>query len=163
MSHLYNLSLNSEGLVTFTTESGDVYTAYFLEYPLEDSEGNQHMLLNFDFLCNGGFECDKFSKKHDKRIKNTLVSIIESYFIRHEHAVIVYFCFNEDGYGRHRSITFRKWLNDLPENITKIFRSIDHNKALTYSSMLILSDNPLKDLIIAVFEKRIADLAKINR
>ena len=163
MSHLYSVSLNSEGLATFTTETGDIFTAYFLEYPLHDDDGNEHIVYNFDFLCNDSFECEKFTKKHDVRVKNTLVSIVENYFNRHEHAVIVYFCFNGDGYGRHRSIAFRVWLKDLSNHIDKIFKAVNHNNVITYSSILILKDNPLKKLILDAFEQRLADLAKISQ
>ena len=163
MSHLYSVSLNSDGLAIFTTEIGDIYTAYFLEYPLQDDDGNEQIVYNFDFLCNDSFEYKKFTKKHDIKVKNTLISIIEQYFANHEEAVIVYFCFNGDGYGRHRSVAFRAWLTDLSNHIDKVFKSVNLNDVVIYSCMLISKHNPLKKLILDAFEQRLADLTKINQ
>lgn len=162
MSHLYNVT-DSDGLATFITDLGDTYSSYFLEYPLLDADGNEHIVLNFDFLCNENFECKTFTKKHDLKIKNTFINLISNYFDNHEHAVIVYFCYNRDGLGRHRSITFRKWLKELPGHISKTFNSTEYNSTIIYSSMLIVESNPLKKLILDAFEQRLLDLAKISR
>ncbi len=159
MSLLYNTTKEEDGIY-FTTDSGDNFFAYFLDYQLPDSQGNIHNIYNFDFLCNEDFCVSLFQKKHDPKIRHTLIKIISDFFETREHAVIVYCCFNQDGYGRHRSITFRKWQTDLPAHISKLYKATENNSNITYSALLIAENNPLKDLIIEAFENEIQSIIK---
>ena len=160
MSNLYSVNSDSADSYSFVTDAGDTYSYYFLEYLLPDSEGNEHVIYNFDFLCNYDFSTSKFSRRYDSKIRNTLVAALSGFFEKREYGIIVFCCFDMDGYGRHRSIVFKQWLSDVSDSILKIHRSIAYNGNITYSTLLLVDTNPLKELIIEAFDWEIRNVIK---
>lgn len=108
MSLRYNLEITEKGYYKFTTELGVEYIAFFTEYSIQDSQGNNHKVFSFGFERSGQYISSKFSNKYDDRIKSTIVFIVREFFKQHGHEALIYSCFQEDEYARHRSIAFSK-------------------------------------------------------
>lgn len=162
MPLLYNTSINKDGSYDFTTDNKIIYTVYFLEYTLPDTDGNNHIVYNFGFTRDENYSSEKFVHKFDIKIMNTIVSIINEFFIKNEDKALLYFCYNDDGLGRHRNITFKIWCKKLDSTIETHQKSVIAQNASFYGSCLIIKNNPLKKLIVDAFEANMAELMELN-
>ncbi|HWZ02015.1 MAG TPA: DUF6169 family protein [Mucilaginibacter sp.] len=158
MSPLYNFDKNQDGSYHFISDSGSNYLIYFLESTIPDSENNIHTIYNLGFTRDGEHACKSFFNKYDGKIRATIMFIINDVFKKNEHRTLVYFCFGDDGYSRHRNIVFKRWAKDLDISIEAHNGIIDYDNNLVYSSLIIVSDNPLKKLILESFDTYLQEL-----
>lgn len=158
MSLRYSFIVSEDGSYKFTTDSGHHYLIYFSESYLPDLEGNSHTLYNIGFSRNGNHSNNSFIDKYDGKIRNTITFILNDLLIKNEHQVLIYFCFGDDGYARHRKITFNTWSKYLVSDVEKHDSVIRYENANIYGSLLIMKDNPLKRLILNAFEDYLAEL-----
>jgi hypothetical protein len=86
------------------------------------------------------------------------MSIVNDFFEKNDHKVLVYFCFGDDGYARHRKITFNKWCKDLNKSIEKHDSTLYYEGSKIYGSLIILENNPLKKLILEAFNSYIEEI-----
>ena len=84
--------------------------------------------------------------------------IVNDFFEKNDHRALIYFCFGDDGYSRHRNIVFNQWCKDLDVSIEKYDNKINYDDALVYGSLIIVKDNPLKKLIIDAFNNYMDEL-----
>ncbi|SMC87679.1 hypothetical protein SAMN04488524_3142 [Pedobacter africanus] len=109
----YNLTRTEQGSYLFTTDAGCEYTAFFTSYQIFDEAGNSHTIYNFGFDRNGTFDGGEFQHSFDRKIKATIVYIIKEFFRKNDSKVMVYFCYPDDKYARHRSNAISKFIDDL--------------------------------------------------
>jgi hypothetical protein len=160
---LYNLAITDDGSYAFTSDQRQLYQIYFLEYILPDADGNNHTVYNFGFTRDSNHSNEKFSGKFDEKIQNTIISSVNDFFEKKEGSALLYFCFGDDGFGRHRSITFNKWSKKLSASIESYPKKIKAVKTTFYASCLVINDNPLKKLILDAFEINMNELAEFNQ
>ncbi len=158
MSPLYSLTLNKDGSYSFISEQGYKYLIYFFEYILTDADNNMHTVYNFGFSRNGKYSSDAFIYKYDNKIRDTIISVINDFFLKGDHRTLVYFCYGEDGFSRHRSIVFKKWYNGLDPSIENHSKIVSYLNSNIYGSLIIKKENPLKKLIIDAFDAAIQEI-----
>lgn len=131
-------------LYYFTTDSGVIYTAYFLV--------NNDIPNGYEFC----FDCEERNVKYyDEKIKNTICNILLSFFTDKENAII-YVCSNSDKKALPRKRLFNKWFDEINDmNIIHLERDLTTNYYDIHASLLIVKDNPLKEYIIDLFEEQI--------
>jgi hypothetical protein len=131
----------------FTTSSGIIYVAYFTEFTLMESDGDEIRAVSFGFACDRSDQV----RRHDGRVRQTIVYIIEEFFKAQPDDAMLYMCMDSDGRGRNRHITFSRWFRDVDSELEKHnFASKDQEEAF-YSSIIIKSSNPQKQRIVNAF------------
>lgn len=150
MSSPYKLEkLDNGSGYKFVTSSGNVYTAYFTDFTLLDPSADELSVISF------GFYCERFDEgenlRHDSRIKQTIIFIVEAFFNEQPENAVLYICVNSDGKARNRQITFSSWFNQFSKDIEKY----DAPQALGdldfYGALLLRKDNPHKQKMIDAF------------
>ena len=145
----YDLTHTEQGSYRFTTDNGLEYVAFFTTCPIEDDDGNMHKVYSFGFERSGKYASNKFVDKYDQKIKHTIVSIIKNFFKSTGDNAIIYLCFPEDKYARHRSITFSRWYSEsLSDEIQHIKKNIIIRDDTYYAGILVRKENPLRELIV---------------
>lgn len=84
--------------------------------------------------------------------------IVNDFFKRNDHRALVFFCFADDGYSRHRNIVFKRWGKELDESIEKHSAKIEYEGVDIYASLMIVGENLLKKLILDAFKAYLNDL-----
>ncbi len=92
MPSQYRLTVDESGY-HFRTDSGIKYTAFFTNYSLYDSDGNEHIVYSFGFERDGSYAAKKFEFRYDYKIKNTIIKLIGDFFDRHGENALLYFCY----------------------------------------------------------------------
>ncbi len=157
MSNLYKLSPTERGY-QFQTNSGLTYHLYFTEYYLKDSQGDDVKVQSFGFFPEPGIPRKEIKKnRYDGKVKATIISFITEYFEKNPDIGLLYLCDPNDGYARHRSITFSQWYKEFDFPIEKFDCLERHRKAGYYTSILIRSDNPLKDYYVEAFYRSLEE------
>jgi len=154
----YSLKHNPDGSYNFISEQGHNYLIYFSESTLPDSENNTHIVYNLGFSRNGDHSCEPFTHVYNGKIRATITLIIDNFFKKNDHRTLIYFCFGDDGYSRHRNIVFNQWFKDLNDKIEKCNRIIAFEDNKVYACLVIVKDNPLKGLILDAFDEYLNDL-----
>jgi hypothetical protein len=106
------------------------------------SDENAHIVYNFTFFRNEEFTNKPFINKFDPQISRTIILIVYDFFSKGEDKVLLYFCFNDDGYGRHRNITFKKWTNSLSDSLDAIIKLLKHTTVNLMLRLLSLQTIP---------------------
>lgn len=158
MSLLYSLTLNKDGSYSFISKHGNNYIIYFSESTLIDSDRNRHTVYNFGFSRDGEHSSQSFIYKYDSKIRDTIISVINEFFLKADHRALVYFCYGEDGFSRHRNIVFKKWYSDLDSSIENYNKIVPYLNTKIYGSLIIKKDNPLKKLIIDAFDANMEEI-----
>jgi Family of unknown function (DUF6169) len=140
LSDLYEVIKALDGLsYQFVTSSGNHYIAYFTEFILQEEHGNELPVVSF------GFSCKNESKRHDPKIKNTLIHILNEFFTLNPNQAVFYICVNSDYKARNRYLTFNNWFNEEAIGLDKYEVKVKDSSNLGfYSSIIIKSNNPLK-------------------
>jgi hypothetical protein len=160
LSLRYHLVDKGNGTYFFTTDSGIQYTTFFTSYQISDIDGNNHAIYSFGFDRSGKFDNKKFHHEYDEKIKQTIVHIVKKFFKKYDHNALVYFCYPDDEYSRHRSIIFSRWCREeIVEEIEHVKRNSVFKNEKFYGGMLVLKSNPLRKLLIKAVSDFIDDLA----
>jgi hypothetical protein len=147
----YSLTTTEEGY-NFITDSGLTYSLYFTSHYLIDSDDKDIEAISFGFY----HQPQKISnRKYDGKIKGTILHVIQDFFQKNPDIGLLFICDSGDGYGRHRKITFSKWYKETNVPIEKFDCSDAHTKEGLYTSILVRSDNPLKDYYVNAFYRTI--------
>lgn len=158
MSLPYSLTKTQQGYYIFTTDEKAEYTAFFTRCLIDDKEGNTHQVYSFGFERNGGYNSEKFTSKHDPKIKATIIFIVNEFFRSNGSNILIYFCFLEDNLARQRSITFSKWYNESLSTYIEHHKTISvYNENTMYIGALMLRDNPLRELAFEAIDKYVRD------
>ena len=150
MSSRYDFtSSDDEESYQFTTESGDKFTVWFTDFFLRNEEGKDIQIYSFGFdrLRNSLDSPNKF----DAKVKATILNIITEFFRKNPHNAVLYICMPADGKARNRHITFSRWFNELGNNFTKCDSPIRYAEHDFYSSLIVLNNNPQKNVFIDAF------------
>ena len=158
MSLPYKFYVSEDGSYNFITKENHKYLVYFSESTLPDAENNTHILYSLGFSRDGEHSCKPFSVKYDSGIRFTIMFIVNDFFNKNDHKTLIYFCFDDDGYSRHRSIVFNQWCKDLNVSIEKHNSVIPYKGQFVYSSLIIVRDNPLKSLILKSFNTYLEEI-----
>ena len=150
MSARYEINRNEDGnSYQFITSSGNTYIAYFTEFILQDKNNNEILTVSFGFSCKLGNE--QKPQRHDTKIKQTIIYIINGFFKAQPADAILYLCMNQDGRAKNRHITFDRWFKEAGEDLEKYDapnKSAGHN---FYCSIIIKSANPDKQKFVDAF------------
>jgi len=147
----YNLTPTRDGF-SFITDAGATYFLYFSTYYLTGINGEDIEALHFGF----NYESYKLTnRKYDAKIKRTIVGVINDCFEQYPKMRILYFCRNDDGYGRNRKITFNRWYKAHATTIEKFDSRAEYSKEGLYASILIRSDHPQKNYYVDAFYRSI--------
>ena len=148
MSVRYNIERAADGAsYTFQTTSGITYFAYFTEFALLEADEQEVNVVSF------GFTCDSFNpiQRHDTKVKQTIIHIVNEYFKSKPDAAVLYMCMNNDGKGRNRHVTFSRWFNESESELEKYDFASKNTGGGFYSSIILKSANPDKEKLIAAF------------
>ncbi|WP_370687735.1 DUF6169 family protein [Pedobacter deserti] len=156
MPSQYRLTVDESGY-HFRTDSGIKYTAFFTNYSLYDSDGNDHIVYSFGFERDGSYAAKKFKFRYDYKIKNTIIKLIGDFFDRHGENALLYFCYPDDAYARHRSITFARWCYEADCDIEHKCGSVNYEDRPLYGGIPVKKMNPLKSLLMDSFEKHMKE------
>lgn len=133
----------------FTTDSGVVYKAYFLDMST--------YAPHFESVYTFNFESDSPTSGYDSRVADTICTILERLFADNKNAVIVIYDSTDDR-ERGRNRLFQQWYRCLGEiSIEKIDRHCATPDYDIYSSLLIHQENPKRMLIIESFERLVVN------
>ncbi len=158
MSPLYNFHETEDGSYHFISREGHSYLVYFSESVFPDADGNIHTIYTLGFSRNGKHTNELFVNKYDASVKDTIMFIVNNFFKRNDHRTLIFICFAEDGYSRHRSIVFKQWGNELDASIEKHSTKIEYQEIDMYAALMIVRENPLKKLILDAFNTYLNDL-----
>lgn len=144
MSALYNSTKSNTGSY-FLLETLVVSILYFLSI---DKEDKNNTVYSVGFDRQGNFNSEKFSSSFDEKIKSTIIYIINEFFRKNGDKAILYFCYENDEFARHRSITFSKWhAESLAGKVLHIKKYTKFKDEMLYGGMLITKNNPLINLL----------------
>lgn len=133
----------------FTTDSGVVYKAYFLDMA--------SYAPHFESVYTFNFETDTPAAGYDGRVADTICTLLCQLFTDNRNAV-VFICDNTDERERGRNRLFQQWYHYLGEiSIDKIDRHCTTTDYDIYSSLLIHQENPKRALIVESFEALVAN------
>ena len=155
MPSLYNLTQTDQGY-SFVTDHNIEYTIFFTMYYLDDTDGNEHTIYSFGFERSGSFKAKKYEFSHDVKIKTTIIHVVKEFFIKNEDNALLYFCWPDDDFARHRSIIFSKWCKES-DDIEHKRGTVPYGTTNLYGGILVKKENPLKSLLVNAFEKHIND------
>jgi hypothetical protein len=112
---IYSLHRSKEGF-EFSTDDGYTYNVYFIRdsIPLANPE-LESLLISFGFSCFPKLKPKE--KKHDPRVKCTILHILSNFFKNNPNRIITYCCDTSDSRERQRKITFNKWFNEEAEKL----------------------------------------------
>lgn len=148
MSAPYDIEQADDGTsYKFATTSGLVYVAYFTEFALLDVNNQEVQVVSFGFAC----DLPDKVKRHDSRVKLTIVHIVEEFFAARSDDALLYMCMDGDGKGRNRYITFGRWFREAGSQLEKYNFASKDPGARFYSSIILNSRNPQKQRIIDAF------------
>jgi hypothetical protein len=132
-------------------------------HEIKDADLNMHSIYGFGFERNGKHSDKRYFYEYDERIKATIISIIQTFFISQNHHALVYFCYDNDGFDRHRSIIFGKWYRDnLAHDLLHHKRKTNYNDKDFHGGMLVRKDNPLKNLLIEAADRHLNEMNDIK-
>ncbi|SFF09655.1 hypothetical protein SAMN05518672_11624 [Chitinophaga sp. CF118] len=145
----YEVTLTKEGY-EFTTDTEIVYKLYFSSYYLTDEAGEDVKVLSFGF-----YNVPETVHIKDPRIKETIVGFIKDFFDKNPDIGMLYLCDQKGDLARQRRIIFGSWHREVKNEIEKHDCKEHHARQGYYSSLLIRSDNPLKQYYIDAFYRNL--------
>lgn len=154
--HAYNFYRVDDLTFLFTTDAGDEYKCYFISYAEYFSSQPDiapgFFSFNLKLVSNDGIP---FRKGTDKKIADTVITIVGNFLNSKENAV-VYVCDNSDGREAARSKKFVSWFAyyDHPSSkIVKVTSNFTVGGLSIYSSLLIHKSNKrFNDMVFAYLE-----------
>jgi hypothetical protein len=159
LSAPYKLAKTDQGSYLFTSDTGLEYTCFFIACLITDNDGNDHSIYSFGFDRSGKFMSTRYANRFDERIKVTIIYIIREFFRVNGDNVLLYFCYPDDEFARHRSIAFRKWYNEeLSDDIDHFKKDSAYKDEMLYGGMLILKKNPFHKLLNDAIDVYIAEM-----
>ncbi|WP_448698178.1 DUF6169 family protein [Mucilaginibacter sp. AW1-3] len=112
-----------------------------------DEDENEIAVISFGFTCDSVAEI----KRYDGKVRHTIIHIIQEFFVSQPDNALLYMCMDNDGKGRNRQVTFGRWFREADSDLEKHnFNSKIPNKGF-YSSIILRTDNPEKERLIAAF------------
>ncbi|RYE50076.1 MAG: hypothetical protein EOP48_20420 [Sphingobacteriales bacterium] len=154
----YEWSVNQDNSYKFTTHDGRNYKCLFTECQIKDRNDDTHVAYSFTFDKQGAFSFEGFMHKHDSRIKFTIFKIIEHVFNKFESCAVLYHCFPGDQYARQRSITFSMWAKEAPDTYALYKKTLNSEDGVLYCGVIVMENNPLKDLLVEASEPFFSDV-----
>ena len=131
----YNIVQTDNLTYMFITQSGVVYTAYFID--ISHSFGSDSV-YTFSFDAAG-------KTVKDDRVRVTILKILNDFFQSVRNALLVV-CDSSDNREKSRFKLFRKWYEAIIEpEIEKVDVSIDLGGCVIYSSLLLSKRHPQAD------------------
>lgn len=157
----YSVSIDENGIATFSADNKAIYKALFVGIP---SPEPQLEGLIFDFT----FERDAtncVNPKHpgsDLRVRPTLEKIINRFFELAPDAILYFSCDSTDGKHRERLCIFNRWYDAHKHYVTKVPFSIsggqdDFGEPLpdTIGGAMFLKAHPFHDIAEAFIKSEI--------
>ncbi len=134
----YDLSLTADGKAyQFTTDTGEVYIAYFTEFTLGNTNGEDIIITSFGFEKSTASKNEK--ERYDAKVKATIQFIIKEFFDKFPDSGVLYLCLNNDERARNRHITFSKWFHELGDAYEKYDSPSIYREDGFYSSLVLKS------------------------
>lgn len=141
----------NENFYIFTTDKGIRYSISFSEeYEIGGCMSYQ-------------FSIDNIEKSHgsyDKKIKDTIIAIIEDFFIENQD-VLLYICDTSDNREAARNRLYLRWFAQYsPERFTICTANSKVEDTEFYMAIIVANNNPQKDSITLDFETTAKALKK---
>ncbi|WP_207532652.1 DUF6169 family protein [Desertivirga arenae] len=149
MLNHYNWIETSEGYEFSTAHKLD-FLAYFTNFYLQNPKTEQDVeVYSLGITCKQG---DDFNvHRRDSLIRNTVITIVQDFFLKNNDEVVLYVCMTDDS-ARKRRITFGRWFRELGD---QEYEKHDCREECTkegfYSSMIVKSDNTRKNEFVESF------------
>ena len=141
--HPYSYSLEG-GKYLFRTDSGALYTAYFLDL---SSLAPNLFTFNFDRIRDGA------AGVVDNRVFDTVCSILERFFQEHRNSMLIV-CDTADGREGARMRLFNSWYERIaPEGLLKVDRAGQAEIYKLFVSLLVWDDNPDRERLVAILDE----------
>ncbi len=137
---------------SFTTDDGNTYFVYFIEYPLIDTLPDGTLFtFNIERL-----DDNNHRNGSEQKVRNTILHILASFFEKHERAILSV-CDITDGRQKVRKRLFDKWYNDFGATLLEKREApviVEGN--ITYSMLYYRRDNIYKSLLEDGFDELVA-------
>lgn len=133
-----------EGKYRFITDNNVIYDILLSKSPtlINDKQYT-------DFIYEISFYCNQFKILPDYKIKNTIISFLQDFFMENTNNILFYICDSSDGRHLYRNKLFEKWFNAYAEthNIEKLnaLICVDEFEIEYYISTIIKRHNPFKN------------------
>lgn len=142
-----------QGGCSFITDSGVLYTIYFVEDEMvRSTESYQFVIANIN----------NQKSPRDTKLKDTIVAIVENFFECNE-AALLYICETSDGKQKMRSRLFEYWFKAYEEKVKYTMLStsfMEEDGIENFTSVIIRNTNPdLAKLMCEFYET----IEKINQ
>ena len=157
LSH-YKYEITENGSFLFYSKHNHKYELYFTEVPVPDKHGNIHTFFHFGLTKNDEHNHILYKNKYDEKIESTILFILNDIFSKFDHRILVCFYFIDDGFSRHRKITFNKWKRGLNESIVDFPNTIKYEDKEIFICLILSNENPLKDLILEAYNNYLKEL-----
>jgi Family of unknown function (DUF6169) len=147
----YNLSQLQVGLYEFTTDQAVVYSvyfgdgkSYFQNYP---EFSNDVLTFGFDRIT-----ASDYKSRMDIRVRITITHVITNFLMDNQDNVLFFVCDSADKKGAARMRMFEYWCKQQKNSaLEKYNESINTPDVDIHCSIILHSDNTLKDYIISCF------------
>ena len=115
----YSISIDENGIATFTADNKAIYKALFVGIPSPEPQ-LEGLIFDFTFERDAA-NCDNtIHPGHDARIKPTLERIINRFFELAPDGILYFSCDSTDGRHRERLFIFNKWHVPHEAEVTKV-------------------------------------------
>lgn len=141
----YNIDIQPNGDLQFTTEYGVEYRVSFMEdYSIWPENAYQFLIINKNSK----------SSPSDKKLKDTIMAIIEAFFISNPY-ILLYICETGDRKQAARNRLFVRWFNDSKRQKEFYFRDVNIKAegVDNFAAIIVQRSNPDIDTIISQFDE----------
>ena len=115
----YSISIDENGIATFTADNKAIYKVLFVGIPSPEPQ-LEGLIFDFTFERDAA-HCDKPSRPgHDARVKPTLEKLVNRFFELAPDGILYFSCDSTDGRHRQRMSIFKKWHAPREAEVTKI-------------------------------------------
>jgi Family of unknown function (DUF6169) len=147
--HPYKFTISPDRLgYEFSTANGIGYVVYFNEFFLMDRDMQDVCLYSFGF----DYKASSSNRiEYDRKIKDTVIFILQDFFRQRNEDAIIYICQNNDSKSRGRSKLFDNWFLEFSDTFEKYDSEELYNRYHFYSSIIASKYNPVKQKLIDAF------------
>ena len=141
----YDVDVMQNGDLQFTTEYGVEYRVSFMEdYSIWPENAYQFLINNKN----------KKSSPSDIKLKETIMAIIEAFFISNPY-ILLYICETGDDKQAARNRLFVRWFNDAKHQKEYYFRNVNIKAEGidNFAAIIVQKSNPEIETIISQFDE----------
>lgn len=154
----YNFTVHADK-VTFQTKRGVNYTCLFI---LDETTEHLGLSVNadiFHFVFFSEGSDNESSIKNDARIHQTIVKILQDFFLKNPEGIILYFCDDTDSKGKARHSLFEKWVQKYNcSTPNKVLLNLTVDQSRIHISLLLNENHLEMDKIHLAIQNQLEEL-----